>query len=93
LNAFRAGDVNGLVPCKPARGASAKCRDQFVRVFGEKAFRRPLDRREIRRYDDLFAEQANRTGKFSRGARRRRGDAAVAEVSLSRDGRRIRRPA
>jgi Protein of unknown function (DUF1592)/Protein of unknown function (DUF1588)/Protein of unknown function (DUF1595)/Protein of unknown function (DUF1587)/Protein of unknown function (DUF1585) len=69
LNAFRAGDVNGLVPCKPASARDAKCRDQFVRVFGEKAFRRPLTDAEIRRYDDLFAEQASRTGKFLEGAR------------------------
>ena len=46
-----------------------KCRDQFVRVFGEKAFRRPLTDVEIRRYNDLFAEQANHTGKFLEGAR------------------------
>ena len=69
LNAFRAGDVNGLVPCKPASVRDAKCRDQFVRVFGEKAFRRPLNEVEIRRYNDLFAEQASRTGKFLEGAR------------------------
>jgi mono/diheme cytochrome c family protein len=73
MNAFRAGDVNGLIPCKratadiPAR--DAKCRDQFVRAFGEKAFRRPLTDVEIRRYNELFAEQANRTGKFLEGAR------------------------
>ncbi|HEY0284571.1 MAG TPA: DUF1592 domain-containing protein, partial [Vicinamibacterales bacterium] len=89
LNAFRAGDVNGLIPCSSSQSAGgsrqssgatgraaadipardAKCRDQFVRVFGEKAFRRPLTEVEIRRYNDLFAEQANRTGKFLEGAR------------------------
>jgi hypothetical protein len=69
LNAFRAGDVNGLVPCKPASARDVKCRDQFVRVFGEKAFRRPLTDVEIRRYNDLFVEQANHTGKFLEGAR------------------------
>jgi hypothetical protein len=69
LNAFRAGDVNGLVPCKPASARDAKCRDQFVRAFGEKAFRRPLNDGEIRRYNDLFAEQASRTGKFLEGTR------------------------
>jgi hypothetical protein len=69
LNAFRAGDVNGLVPCQPASARDAKCRDQFVRVFGEKAFRRPLTDVEIRRYNDLFAEQASRTSKFLEGAR------------------------
>ena len=88
-NAFRAGDVNGLVPCPPSQSSGgsrqssgvtgraaadipardAKCRDQFVRVFGEKAFRRPLSEIEIRRYNDLFADQAGRTGKFLEGAR------------------------
>jgi mono/diheme cytochrome c family protein len=69
LNAFRAGDVNGLVPCKPASARDQKCRDQFVRSFGEKAFRRPLTDVEVRRYDELFATQAARTGKFLEGAR------------------------
>lgn len=91
LNAFRAGDVNGLIPCTAAPSQSSgasrqssgvtgragadisardvKCRDQFVRVFGEKAFRRPLNDGEIRRYTELFAEQASRTGKFLEGAR------------------------
>ncbi len=27
LNAFRIGDVNGLIPCKPSSAADAKCRD------------------------------------------------------------------
>ena len=91
LNAFRAGDVNNLVPCKPSSappsqgyGGSrqsspvssratadrdAKCRDQFVRGFGEKAFRRPLTSVEVRRYDELFAAEAAKTGKFLEGAR------------------------
>ncbi len=91
MNAFRAGDVNGLIPCTAApvqsSGASrqssggsgraaadipardAKCRDQFIRAFGEKAFRRPLTDVEVRRYNELFAEQASRTGKFLEGTR------------------------
>jgi hypothetical protein len=91
LNAFRAGDVNNLIPCKPtpsqgyggsrqssrvSTGATAeasvrdaKCREQFVRAFGEKAFRRPLTDIEVRRYNELFAEQAGKTGKFLEGAR------------------------
>ena len=83
LNAFRAGDVNNLIPCKPAendlsrqssRGsvraaADAKCREEFVRAFGERAFRRPLTSVEVRRYTDLFATQAAKAGKFLEGAR------------------------
>jgi Protein of unknown function (DUF1592)/Protein of unknown function (DUF1588)/Protein of unknown function (DUF1595)/Protein of unknown function (DUF1587)/Protein of unknown function (DUF1585) len=69
LNAFRAGDVNKLIPCTPASARDLKCRDQFVRAFGERAFRRPLTSIEVRRYTDLFATQAAKTGKFLEGAR------------------------
>ena len=69
LNAFRAGDVNGLVPCKPASARDAKCRDQFVQTFGLRAFRRPLTEAELRRYSTLFSAQAGKTGQFVDGAR------------------------
>ena len=32
LNAFRIGDINGLVPCKPSSFSDQKCRDAFVRA-------------------------------------------------------------
>ena len=76
LNAFRAGDVNHLIPCKPASGTDARCRDQFVRGFGERAFRRPLTDAEYRRYTDLFTAQAKSAGQFLEGAR------VVVEVML-----------
>jgi hypothetical protein len=69
LNAFRAGDVNGLVPCKPSSARDAKCRDQFVQTFGLRAFRRPLTDAELRRYATLFSAQAGKTGQFLDGAR------------------------
>jgi len=69
LNAFRAGDVNGLVPCKPTSARDAKCRDQFVKRFGLRAFRRPLTDPELRRYAALFNGQATKSGKFLEGAR------------------------
>src|SRR6266851_4621896 len=69
LNAFRAGDVNHLVPCKPVSAGDAPCRDQFVRGFGLRAFRRPLTDVEIRRYAALFSAQAAKTGRFLEGAR------------------------
>ena len=69
LNAFRAGDVNGLVPCKPASARDAKCRDQFVRAFGEKAFRRPLTDVEVRRYTISSPSRRATAGKFLDGAR------------------------
>jgi len=69
LNAFRAGDVSGLVPCKPTGGRDVKCRDQFVRAFGLRAFRRPLDDAEFGRYTALFDSQATKAGGFVDGAR------------------------
>ena len=69
LNAFRAGDVNNLVPCRPSGAKDVTCRDQFVRTFGRRAFRRPLDDREFQRYAALFNLQAARTGRFLDGAR------------------------
>jgi uncharacterized protein DUF1592/uncharacterized protein DUF1588/uncharacterized protein DUF1595/uncharacterized protein DUF1587/uncharacterized protein DUF1585 len=69
LNAFRAGDVNGLLPCKPTSASDVKCRDQFVQGFGLRAFRRPLSDVEVRRYAALFSGQAAKTGQFLEGAR------------------------
>ena len=68
-NAFRAGDINGLVPCKPTGPADTKCRDQFVRSFGLRAFRRPLREDEFKRYAAAFTLQANASRKFLEGAR------------------------
>ncbi|MDX2029244.1 MAG: DUF1592 domain-containing protein [Blastocatellia bacterium] len=59
-NAFLGGDRRGLIPCRP----SAACRARFVREFGLKAFRRPLEADEQRRYEALFAREAD----FYRGA-------------------------
>jgi mono/diheme cytochrome c family protein len=51
-NAFQGGDRRGLIPCKP----SAACRTRFIREFGLKAFRRPLEADEQKRYEALFSE-------------------------------------
>src|SRR5579864_2435602 len=69
LNAFRAGDINHLIPCKPAGAADVKCRDLFVRSFGSRAFRRPLRDVEFKRYAAAFSAQASASGKFLEGAR------------------------
>lgn len=82
LNAFRAGDVNGLVPCKPASAADAKCRDRFVRGFGARAFRRPLTEAEVKRYADLFGAQATPSGTAAASARFFDGARAVVEAML-----------
>jgi hypothetical protein len=82
LNAFRAGDVNGLIPCRWTGAGDATCRTQFVRSFGLRAFRRPLTDAELKRYSDLFIAQAapqaksGKPGQFLDGAR------AVAEAML-----------
>jgi hypothetical protein len=69
LNAFRAGDINHLIPCKPVSAADVKCRDNFVRSFGLRAFRRPLLDVEFKRYSAAFRAQASANGKFLEGAR------------------------
>ena len=69
LNAFRIGDINGLVPCKPASFSDQKCRDAFVRGFGLRAFRRPLTDDEVKRYSAVFSEQARVSRRFLDGAR------------------------
>ena len=69
LNAFRIGDINGLVPCAPASFGDQKCRDAFVRRFGLRAFRRPLSEDEVKRYSAVFSEQARLSRRFLDGAR------------------------
>ena len=59
-SAFRGGDTHGLIPCKP----SAACRSRFVREFGLKAFRRPLDAGEQARYEALMKGETD----FLKGA-------------------------
>lgn len=59
-NAFLGGDRRGLIPCRPSAG----CRARFVREFGLKAFRRPLEPDEQRRYEALFGREAD----FYKGA-------------------------
>jgi hypothetical protein len=59
-SAFRGGDTHGLIPCTP----SVPCRARFVREFGQKAFRRPLDAGERQRYEALLAQGTD----FMKGA-------------------------
>ena len=69
LNAFRIGDINGLIPCKPTSFSDTQCRDLFVRRFGLRAFRRPLTDEEVRRYSSAFTQQARVSRRFTDGAR------------------------
>ncbi len=59
-SAFRGGDTHNLIPCKP----SAACRVKFIREFGLKAFRRPLDAGDQKRYEALMARETD----FLKGA-------------------------
>jgi len=59
-NAFAKGDTRKLIPCT----ASADCRTKFIRTFGARAFRRPLNETEVARYEKLFLRETD----FLRGA-------------------------
>src|SRR5580692_10022037 len=59
-SAFRGGDTHGLLACKP----SPACGRQFVKEFGRKAFRRPLEPAEQQRYESLLAKEPD----FLKGA-------------------------
>ena len=59
-SAFRGGDTHGLVSCKP----SPECGKRFVREFGRKAFRRPLETEEQQRYESLLEKEPD----FLKGA-------------------------
>jgi hypothetical protein len=52
--AFRRGDSRGLIPCQPSSDLDSDCRSKFVAAFGRKAFRRPLEREELLRYEAIF---------------------------------------
>ncbi len=52
-NAFRNGDTRGLIRCSP----SPECRTKFIREFGLRAFRKPLDAAAEKRYSKLFDAQ------------------------------------
>jgi hypothetical protein len=56
-NAFRRGDTHSLIPCRPASPADAACLGQFVREFGRKAFRRPLEPEEVALFETIFKSE------------------------------------
>lgn len=66
--AFRGGDHQGLVTCKPTAPTDAACAETFVREFGAKAFRRPLNAQETGAYARLLRQEAARTNDFLGGA-------------------------
>jgi hypothetical protein len=65
---FRGGDQRGLIPRQPDSPTDALCADEFIRSFGQKAFRRPMTASEASRYSGLFLEEAGRTRIFHAAA-------------------------
>ena len=63
-NAFRRGDSRHLILCTHDGSGDAGCRLEFIRNFGRRAFRRPLEPEEIARYNALFKS----AGDFLKGA-------------------------
>jgi hypothetical protein len=47
-------DMARLVPCAPPAKPEAACVDEFLRDFGKRAYRRPLEADELTRYKALF---------------------------------------
>lgn len=67
-NAFRGGDLQGLIPCKPSSPTDAACSERFIGRFGQRAFRRPLAPNEVLRYEKLFEIDAREYHDFLKGA-------------------------
>lgn len=56
--AVRLGDPRKLLPCRLARaGQDRACQRRFVQELGRRAFRRPLDEAEVRRFVALFGRE------------------------------------
>jgi hypothetical protein len=74
--AFLRGDSRHLIPCRYAGTEAVRCRPEFVRTFGRKAFRRPLDFKEVALYETIFRGEID----FIKGAQ------AVVEAMLQAPG-------
>src|SRR5262249_42218588 len=60
----------------------AKCRDEFIRAFGSRAFRRPLTDSEVQRYVALFTTQAGKPARGASGTAFLDGARVVVEAML-----------
>ena len=88
-NAFRGGDGNRLIPCKPAGPADAACRDRFVREFGLRAFRRSLTAGRSRALQQTLRDGSEPHERFSeRRSSGCRGHAPESELPVSCGARR-----
>jgi hypothetical protein len=54
LVAAKAASAPGVVPCTPAAGQEMVCARTFIRDFGKRALRRPLNAEETTRYEAQF---------------------------------------
>ena len=56
--AFLRGDSRRLLPCAIDQG-DARCAEEFMQAFGRRAFRRPLDSRELDLYRKIYRSEAS----------------------------------
>jgi hypothetical protein len=56
-----------LVPCTPTAAVDKSCAEKFVRSFGRRAFRRPLQDDEAQRYIAIAEKAANTLNDFHQG--------------------------
>jgi hypothetical protein len=57
-NAFIRGDSRKLIPCDYHGANAHRCRTEFIQALGRRAFRRPLEPRELARYESLFQAES-----------------------------------
>jgi hypothetical protein len=60
-------DLRHRLPCAPKSAGDSECGSRFIRQFGLRAFRRPLDDAELHRYSGLLVKETRRTGQFMDG--------------------------
>ncbi len=61
-------NLTAILPCAPSGGEDA-CASQFIRVFGKKAYRRPLSDLEMKRLLALYTAARLRKSDFAAGIR------------------------
>ena len=81
------GELGTLVPCASAPSDEAACA-RFIERFGRRAYRRPLDGGEADAWSRSTSARTRRGYDFTQRRAAAPGDAAVAELPLSRRARR-----
>jgi hypothetical protein len=57
----------GFVPCAPSATSDSACAQKFLKDFGRRAFRRPLEAAELTRYAKIADDSAKALGDFYQG--------------------------